>query len=60
MDTDFVETELNSVKLRVFKNGTIMRWMKKSKYWQKIGAMNSKGYYVITLNTLIKNIYIIL
>ena len=26
MDTDFVETELNGVKLRVFKDGTIMRY----------------------------------
>jgi len=30
MDTEFVETELNGFKLRVFKDGTIMRYVTKT------------------------------
>jgi hypothetical protein len=55
MDTEFVETELNGVKLRVFKDGTIMRYIAKSGNSHNIGwkicntKPNNMGYYHIGL-----------
>lgn len=37
MDTEFVETELNGVKLRVFKDGTIMKFCVIPNQYFKIG-----------------------
>lgn len=55
MDTEFVETELNGVKLRVFKDGTIMRYCEKGRRTLKTGwtiasALNSEGYVNVNLN----------
>lgn len=55
MDTEFVETELNGVKLRVFKNGTIMRYIAKSGNSHNVGwkicnlKPNNMGYYKVGL-----------
>jgi hypothetical protein len=47
---EFREIEFKGVKLCVYKNGEIWRWMKSSKYWKIIGSINSDGYYNIKLN----------
>lgn len=55
MDTEFVETELNGVKLRVFKDGTIMRYITKlnpvsrSLGWNICKPKLDAGYYRIRI-----------
>lgn len=60
MDEEYKEIELNGVKLRVFRNGTIMRYI--TRFINKIGwnlcnpTPNTGGYYYIQLKN---KIYII-
>lgn len=55
-EPQFVETELNGVKLRVFKDGNIMRYVVKTGNIHKEGwkllklKPNNTGYYAIGLN----------
>jgi hypothetical protein len=57
MDEDYKEIELNGVKLRVFRNGTIMRYINKTARGHSMGWNICKliphkyeGYYKIGIN----------
>jgi hypothetical protein len=56
MEEEFRDTELNGVKLRVYRDGTIMRYIVSTSGGYRIGwklcvlKPNNMGYYIIFLN----------
>lgn len=47
---EYREIEFEGVKLRVYKNGIILKYMRKSKLWKQMGLSNRTGYPVVSIN----------